>query len=77
MIHANRKLTLQETRMDNHNDEEMPLVILAETESYAVLVSEEDDGDHIYNVELGNVTLHLFQDEWDELIQLINSAQRA
>jgi len=52
-----------------------PLVVLAETESYAVVVSEEDDGEHIYNLELGNITLHLYQDEWAELLELINSAR--
>jgi hypothetical protein len=63
--------------MDNgSDDEEMPLVVLAETESYAILVSEEDDGEQIYNVELGNVTLHLYKDEWDELVELIAAAQK-
>lgn len=64
--------------MDNgNNDGGTPLVVLAETESYAVVVSEEDDGEHIYSIELGNVTLHLYQDEWEELVELINSAQKA
>jgi len=64
--------------MDNGNsDSGTPLVVLAETESYAVVVSEEDDGEHIYNVELGNLTLHLYQDEWQELVELINAAQKA
>ena len=61
---------------DGNHDEETQLVILAETENYAVLVSEED-GEHIYNVELGNVTLHLYQDEWDELAELLNVARQA
>ena len=59
----------------NSNDEGTPLVVLAETESYAILVSEED-GEHVYNIELGNVTLHFYQDEWDELVELVNAAQK-
>ena len=62
--------------MDN-GDGGTPLVVLAETESYAVVVSREDDGESIYNIELGNITLHFYQDEWDELVELVNSAQKA
>jgi hypothetical protein len=63
--------------MDNgsSSDEETPLVVLAETESYAILVSEEE-GEHVFNIELGNVTLHLYQDEWEELVELVNAAQK-
>jgi hypothetical protein len=61
---------------DGNSEEETPLVLLAETESYAVLVSEEEDGVHIYDIELGNLTLHLYQEEWDELVELLNAAQR-
>lgn len=64
--------------MDNgNNDNGTPLVVLAETENFAVVVSTEEDGEHIYNIELGNITLHFYQEEWDELIELVNSAQRA
>jgi hypothetical protein len=56
--------------------DEAPLELIAETENYAVLTGEDDEGERIYNVELGNVTLHLFREEWDELVQLIRDAAR-
>jgi hypothetical protein len=57
-------------------DEDAPLTLLAETENYAVLVGEDEDGEEVYNVELGGVTLHLFAEEWDELVELIKDASR-
>lgn len=59
----------------NPNDD-MPLELLAETESFAVLAGEDEDGERIYNVELGGVTLHLFREEWNELVQLVKDAAR-
>jgi len=48
--------------------------LLAETESFAVLRGEDIDDEPVYNVELGLVTLHLFKEEWDELVALITAA---
>jgi hypothetical protein len=58
---------------DDHN-EPAPLVILAETEHFAVLVGEDEDGEPVYNLELGSMTLHLFREEWDELVAVITEA---
>jgi hypothetical protein len=62
--------------MDNHdlNPDDGDLVLLAETESYAVMVADDVDGETVYNIQLGPVTLHLFEEEWDELIQLVRRA---
>lgn len=50
---------------------------LSETEQFAVWVSQEPDtGDTLYHVEIGNVTLHFFTDEWDEFVQLMMQAMR-
>jgi hypothetical protein len=35
--------------------------------------AEEPDGETTYHMELNNVTLHFFQEEWDELISLLSS----
>jgi hypothetical protein len=68
----------KEEMMDNgSNDGGTPLVVLAETENFAVVVSQEEEGESIYNIELGNITLHFYQDEWDELVELVNSTQKA
>jgi hypothetical protein len=60
--------------MASQNDDALELI--AETENYAVLIGEDAEGERIYNVELGNVTLHLFHEEWEELVQLIKDATR-
>lgn len=52
------------------------LTLLAETDNYAVLVARDAEGEAVYNVELGNVTLHLFEEEWRELVTLIRDASR-
>ncbi|HPH98049.1 MAG TPA: hypothetical protein PKW33_17840 [Anaerolineaceae bacterium] len=43
---------------------------IAETESYLAWQAEEMDGETTYHLELNNVTLHFFAEEWDEFIQL-------
>jgi hypothetical protein len=44
---------------------------LAETESYIAWKAEEPDGETTYHLELNMVTLHFFQEEWDELLKLL------
>lgn len=46
---------------------------LAETQNYIVWTADEPDGETSYNIELGNVTLHFFKEEWDEFLQLIRA----
>jgi hypothetical protein len=48
---------------------------LAETENYAAWLSTEPDGEVVYHVELGPVTLHFFQEEWDEIVTLVEAAK--
>jgi hypothetical protein len=43
---------------------------LAETENYLVWKAEEPDGETTYHVELNNVTVHFFQEEWEEYLEL-------
>jgi hypothetical protein len=44
---------------------------IAETENFAVWSAAEPDGETTYHLELNNVTVHFFQEEWDEFIELI------
>lgn len=46
---------------------------LAETNNYVVWKAEEPDGETTYHVELGNITLHFFEEEWQELFDLLKS----
>lgn len=45
---------------------------LAETENYMAWQAEEADGEITYHLELNNVTLHFFKEEWDEFLQLVS-----
>lgn len=60
--------------VDDQGFEGVPLEVLAETENFAVLLGEDAEGEAIYNVNLGSITLHLLQEEWDELVELMNKA---
>ena len=44
--------------------------MIAETDSYLVWRAEEPDGEVTYHLQLNNVTIHFFQEEWDEFIAL-------
>jgi hypothetical protein len=44
---------------------------IAETENYMIWKADEPDGETTYHLELNNVTMHFFQEEWDEFLALI------
>jgi hypothetical protein len=44
---------------------------LAETENYAVWSALEPDGETTYHLELNNVTVHFFEEEWREFKKLV------
>jgi hypothetical protein len=50
---------------------------LAETENYAAWLSTEPDGEVVYHIELGPVTLHFFREEWEEVVTLVEAAKAA
>ena len=45
--------------------------IIAETESYIAWMAEEPDGESTYHIEVNNVTLHFFEEEWNEYLELM------
>jgi hypothetical protein len=51
-------------------DDEPRTETIAETENYLVWKAEEPDGETTYHVELNNVTVHFFAEEWDEFVEL-------
>ncbi len=53
--------------------DEIPTETLAETENYSVWISQEPDGEVTYHVELGPATLHFFDEDWHEFLELIRS----
>ena len=57
--------------------EDIPTITLAETENYVAWRSDEPDGEAVYHIELGSLTLHFFREEWDELMELIQNANKS
>ncbi len=50
---------------------------IAETSNYLAWRAEEPDGEVTYHLELNNVTLHFFREEWTELLSLLQAIQGA
>ena len=44
---------------------------ISETENYIAWRAEEPDGETTYHLELNNVTLHFFTEEWKEFLELV------
>jgi hypothetical protein len=55
--------------------EQPTIEILAETENFSLWRAEEPDGEMIYHLERGLVTVHFFSEEWAEFLKLIEEAQ--
>jgi hypothetical protein len=45
---------------------------IAETENYLAWKAEEPDSETTYHLELNNVTLHFFKEEWQEFLDLVD-----
>ncbi|MFO7943687.1 MAG: hypothetical protein R6U51_05230 [Anaerolineales bacterium] len=43
---------------------------VVETENYLVWKAEEPDGEETYHLELNNLTVHFFTEEWEEFLTL-------
>ena len=46
---------------------------LAETDNYMLWRSREPDGEVSYHVDLDTVTIHFYEEEWREFVQLIRT----
>lgn len=46
---------------------------IAETENYMAWQAEEPDGETTYHLELNNITIHFFTEEWEEFLSLARS----
>lgn len=49
--------------------------VINETDHYLVWRAEEPDGETTYHLQLDNVTVHFFKEEWDEFLDLTQSLQ--
>jgi hypothetical protein len=57
----------------NSNNNEPTTETIAETDNFLAWKAEEPDGETTYHVELNNVTVHFFEEEWTEFLQLVRS----
>jgi len=53
--------------------EDITTTTLAETQNYMIYRADEPDGEATYHVELGQVTVHLFKEEWEEFLTLVRA----
>ena len=53
------------------NKNEPTTSTIAETENFIAWKAEEPDGEVTYHVELNNVTVHFFEEEWTEFLELV------
>ncbi len=44
---------------------------IAETDNFLAWKANEPDGEVTYHLELNNVTLHFFREEWQEFLELV------
>lgn len=58
--------------MPDH-DMDFKTEVLAETDNmhFQVWKADEPDGEITYHLELNNVTIHFFTEEWEEFLKLI------
>lgn len=50
---------------------------IAETESYMAWSAEEPDGETTYHLELNNITIHFFNEEWEEFLSLVRTVVKS
>jgi hypothetical protein len=55
------------------NNNEPRTDTIAETENFIAWKAEEPDGEITYHVELNNVTVHFFEEEWKEFLELVRA----
>lgn len=58
----------------NDPEDEFEMETLAETEHFTLWRSTGDDGHSLFHLELGNVSIHLTEEEWEELVELVDQA---
>ncbi|UCE00313.1 MAG: hypothetical protein JSV42_06195 [Chloroflexota bacterium] len=51
---------------------EINIETLAETDNFSVWRADEPDDESTFHLELNNVTVHFFEEEWEEFIKLVN-----
>jgi hypothetical protein len=55
------------------HDQDFDTEVIAETESYLAWRADEPDGESTYHLELNNLTVHFFAEEWQEFLELADT----
>ena len=55
------------------NDQDFDTEVIAETESFLAWRADEPDGESTYHLELNNLTVHFFEEEWQEFLKLTDT----
>jgi hypothetical protein len=59
-----------------NKDLEPKIRTIVETDNYMIWQADEPDGETTYNLELNNVTIHFFQEEWNEFLDLVRELMK-
>jgi hypothetical protein len=59
-----------------NNPSDPTTMTLAETDNYVAWQANEPDGETTYHLELNNVTLHFFAEEWVEFLSLVRELSK-
>ena len=55
------------------NDQDFDTEVIAETENFLAWRADEPDGESTYHLELNNLTVHFFTEEWKEFLNLVDT----
>lgn len=58
--------------MKNNNHNNLNEEVIAESDNFFIWRNREE-GEYLYHIELGGLTLHLFSEEWEEFLMLVKS----
>ncbi|HSF82523.1 MAG TPA: hypothetical protein VLA49_14910 [Anaerolineales bacterium] len=50
--------------------------VIAETDNYLAWQAEEPDGEVTFHLELNNLTVHFFREEWEEFLKLAKAISK-
>jgi len=63
--------------MTGKSSSEPEMYELANTHNFIAWMAQEPDGEKTYHLELGQVTVHFFAEEWQEFLELMQKVMRA
>ncbi len=63
--------------MAGRDDQDIITEVIAETDSYLAWRADEPDEESTYHLELNNLTVHFFQEEWEEFLSLVEELRKS